>query len=474
MSNTYLAVYGHFYQPPREDPFTGAVPHEPGAAPYHDFNEKIYAECYEPNARAGNFERISFNIGPTLATWLERAHPDTYQAIIAADRTHYRRHGYGNALAQAYNHTILPLATAHEKRTQIAWGLADFRRRFGRDAEGMWLPETAVDMETLTLLAEQGIRYTVLAPWQADVPDGTLDPTEPYLVRLPHGGTITVFFYEAGLSGDVSFNSDMTSDATRFTADCLPHHLNADKARRGDPQLLLIATDGELYGHHKPFRDMFLTHLLTVDAQQYGFQPVSLARYLRLHPPTREIAIRDNTAWSCHHGVARWSVGCPCTEGGSAWKEPLRDALIELAAAADCVVGDRAALLLKQPWEAIDGSLAPRSSASSSREYWNAYARAAVELSRDDIAALDGLAQAFFTRQALMTSCAFFFEDLDRIEPRIVLANACKLLALIEEAAGVSLYEPFLTRLAAIHGADANLTARDLFDEVATRELRAA
>ena len=230
MTTTNLAVYGHFYQPPREDPFTGVIPVEPGASPYHDFNEKIYTECYEPNARVGNFERISFDLGPTVASWLETAHPETYATIIAADRTHFRRFGYGNALAQAYNHTILPLASFHEKSVQIAWGLADFRQRFGHDAEGMWLPETAVDLETLSLLAEHGVRYTVLAPWQAKRLDGTpIDPTEPYIVRLPQGRTITVFFYEEGLSGGVSFDWNLTSNATHFTANCLPQHLNATK-----------------------------------------------------------------------------------------------------------------------------------------------------------------------------------------------------------------------------------------------------
>jgi len=448
MTHSYLAVYGHFYQPPREDPFTGRIPREAEAAPYHDFNEKIHAECYRPNAQAGNFERISFNLGPTLATWLESAYPDTYTQIIAADRAHYRRFGYGNALAQAYNHTILPLATMHEKRTQISWGLQDFRRRFGHEAEGMWLPETAVDLETLGLLAEQGVRYTVLAPWQADLPEGQLDPTEPYLVRLPDGRSITVFFYQSILSGAVSFNEDMTSDATRFTADCLPHYLNQDKLARDEAQLVLIATDGELYGHHKPFRDMFLTHLLGVDAQQYGFEPVSLSRYLHLYPPTREVAIRENTSWSCHHGVARWATGCTCTDGDSSWKGPLRAALTDLAHAADTLIVERASLLLGQPWTAIDQSVLLQEGVLSNRAFWGVHARAAIRLSAEDIALLDSLAVAYAARQAMMTSCGFFFEDIDRIEPRIVLANARKVLVLVEEATGAALDEPFLAKLA--------------------------
>ncbi len=201
MANTthsYLCIHGHFYQPPREDPFTGRIPHEPGASPYDNFNEKITVECYRPNADLGNFDQISFDLGPTLAAWLEQAHPDVYRRIVEADRRAIERDGVGNALAQAYNHTILPLATARDKRTQIMWGLLDFFYRFGRRAEGMWLAETAVDVPTLDLLAEQGVGYTVLAPWQAAEP---IDPTEPYLVRLPSGRRITVFFYNGPLSG---------------------------------------------------------------------------------------------------------------------------------------------------------------------------------------------------------------------------------------------------------------------------------
>src|SRR5262245_42498871 len=244
----YLCVYGHFYQPPREDPFTQQVPHEPGAGHYDNFNEKITAECYRPNATAGAFERISFDLGPTLANWLAAHHPDVHQRIIDADRRHRERYGVGNALAQAYNHTILPLATPHDKRTQIHWGLTDFAQRFGHPAEGMWLAETAVDLETLDVVAQAGVRYTVLAPWQAAEP---VDPTQPYLTRLPSGREIIVFFYNAPLSGAVSFDHDATSNADRFASSSLLRQLDAAKHERHAPQLITIASDGELYGHHQ-------------------------------------------------------------------------------------------------------------------------------------------------------------------------------------------------------------------------------
>src|ERR1700730_15125525 len=233
----YLCLHGHFYQPPREDPFTGVLPVETGAAPFANFNEKITSECYQPNLEEGNFEAISYDMGPTLAAWLERTHPAVYNGIIEADRLHMRRYGVGNAMAQAYNHTILPLATARDKRTQIMWGLQDFRYRYGHDAHGMWLAETAVDTETLDIMAQCGITYTVLAPWQAAT---SIDPTEPYSVPLRDGRSMTVFFYNAPLSGGVSFDWNTTNDANIFAASYLPGHLGQSKRHAGEPQLVII------------------------------------------------------------------------------------------------------------------------------------------------------------------------------------------------------------------------------------------
>src|SRR5579859_1330778 len=210
---TAICIHGHFYQPPRFDPFTGIIPEECGAAPHANYNEKITAECYRPNAELGNFDAMSFDLGPTLAAWLEKAHPDVHDRIIEADRRHMERFGVGNALAQAYNHTILPLASSRDKRTQILWGLSDFRHRYGHEASGVWLAETAIDLESLDLLAQNGITHTVLAGWQAGT---SIDPSEPYLVRLPWGGrTITVFFYH-NCSGGVSFDQDLTINADSF------------------------------------------------------------------------------------------------------------------------------------------------------------------------------------------------------------------------------------------------------------------
>src|SRR2546427_6637728 len=354
LAPVYLCLHGHFYQPPRDDPFTNQVPIEPAATPYANFNEKITTECYRPNAEAGNFDAINFDVGPTLASWLEDTHPDVYQRIIDADKKHKANFGVGNAMAQAYNHTILPLAKTRDKRTQILWGLSDFRHHYGRDATGMWLAETAVDIECLDLLAQCGITYTVLAPWQAAT---NIDTTEPYLVRLSGGRSITVFFYNAPLSGGVSFDWNTTSNADLFATSYLPGHLVKSKQEAGEAQLLLIATDGELYGHHKPWRDKFLSHLVQSGAPGYGFEVCTLERYLQMYPATQEVELRVPSAWSCGHGVARWDTGCECTEGDSSVKGELRRALNNLAAHGDQLFEQYAGEALRDPWAARNAYL---------------------------------------------------------------------------------------------------------------------
>jgi alpha-amylase/alpha-mannosidase (GH57 family) len=353
-THCYLCVYGHFYQPPRYDPFTGQIPHEYGAEPYPNFNEKITAECYRPNAVADNFAAISFDIGPTLAVWLEQAHPDVAARIIAADQVHAARYGVGNALAQPYIHSILPLATLRDRRTLIRWGLADFAHHYRHPAEGMWLPETAVDLATLDVLAEQRIRYTVLAPWQATAP---VDPTEPYIVRLPSGRSITVFFYQDGLSGGVAFDDALTSNADRFAAENLARAVNGEKAAHARDQLILLASDGEHYGHHKPWRDQFLRHLLRSAAQDQGFTVTTLGRYLLDHSAMREVVLRDPSSWSCSHGVARRSTGCTCTTGDASWKPALRRSFDRLAARLDACYEQQTENTLRDPWEARDDAL---------------------------------------------------------------------------------------------------------------------
>ncbi|HEX6819381.1 MAG TPA: DUF3536 domain-containing protein [Ktedonobacterales bacterium] len=460
-THSFVCLHGHFYQPPRDDPFTGAVPPEPGASPYENFNEKITVECYRPNAKEGNFRAISFDLGPTLAAWLEQQHPDTYAEIIAADRWNVEQYGVGNALAQAYNHTILPLASTRDKETQIAWGLADFAHRFGRAAEGMWLAETAVDLETLDIMARQGVQYTVLAPWQSAEP---VDPTQPYLVRLPSGRTITVFFYNGPLSGGVSFDWETTSNADNFAASYLPHHLNPAKLERGEDQLVVVATDGELYGHHKPWRDRFLAHLVSTGAQSFGFEVVSLGRYLRDHPATVEVSVRVPSAWSCAHGVARWSTGCECTEGDSTWKPTLRRALDHLADRLNEIFEQTSAQTLLDPWAARNAYLSLRNDWMTGDEFWTTYGRNdGRPVSQSQEQATEALLEAQYYGQCMYTSCGFFFEDLDRIEPRNDIAFARRAISLVWLATGIDLESAFVADLAETRSQRTGKSGADLY-----------
>ena len=457
----YLCLYGHFYQPPREDPFTNVLPVEPGATPFANYNEKITVECYRPNAEAGNFAAISYDLGPTLASWLEEAHPDVYRRIIDADRFHMMRYGVGNALAQVYNHIIMPLATARDKRTQIVWGLSDFRHRYGHDAHGMWLSETAVDFETLDLLAQHGVTYTVLAPWQAI---GLIDPSEPYLVRLRDGRSITVFFYNAPLSGGVSFDWDTTSNADLFAASYLPGHLVQSKLDAGEAQLILIATDGELYGHHKPWRDKFLSHLIQHGAPEYGFEICTLERYMLMHRATQEIELRAPSAWSCGHGVARWSTGCECTEGDSSWKAALRRALDNLAMRGDQLFERYAGEILSDPWAARDAYLPVRNGWETVESFWARYGK--QQRAPDDVRQAKRtmlLLEAQYYQQYSFTSCGFFFEDLDRIEPRNDIAFARRAMSLIWQALGIDLQRDFLKDLQAAVSWRTRLSGADLY-----------
>ncbi|HLZ81339.1 MAG TPA: DUF3536 domain-containing protein [Ktedonobacteraceae bacterium] len=460
----YLCLHGHFYQPPRENPFTGIVPVEPDATPYANFNEKITEECYRPNADAGNFAFISYDLGPTLAAWLEGAHPEVYRKIIAADSEHRQRYGVGNALAQAYNHTILPLANSRDKNTQILWGLQDFRHRYGYDARGMWLAETAVDLESLDLLAQHGVVYTVLAPWQAATP---VDPTEPYIVRLFGGRSITVFFYNAPLSGGVSFDWNTTSNADLFATSYLPGQLVTSKREAGEAQLLIIATDGELYGHHKPWRDKFMSHLIQAGAPAYGFEVCTLERYLRMYPATKEVELRVPSAWSCGHGVARWDSGCECTEGDSSWKGELRRAFEKLAGRGDQLFEQYAGEVLIDPWAARNAYLELRNGWVMPESFWAQYGKENRLVEQPGVAERTRLLlEAQYYHQYSFTSCGFFFENLDRIEPRNDIAFARRAISLTWQALGIDLQRDFLADLARIECWRTGLTGFDLYRQL--------
>jgi alpha-amylase/alpha-mannosidase (GH57 family) len=436
MTNKAVCIHGHFYQPPREDPLTGQIPREPGAEPFSNWNERILAHCYRPNASVGNFERISFNIGPTLAKWMDDRHPDVLEKIIEQDQRNMDRYGVGNAIAQPYHHTILPLATREDKETQVRWGIMDFKTRFGHAPMGMWLPETAVDTETLEVLAENGIQFTILAPWQAESDD--LDVTKPYFVSLPEGKWITVFFYTQDLSTRISFDPAATSNADIFTKNLLVPKYGLNHNGQSVPELFTIASDGELYGHHQSFRDKFLQRLTTGAVKEYGIDLTFPALWLKDHPAVDIMSIYPNTSWSCSHGVERWRAECGCTPNGG-WKAPLRQAFDRIARAVD----EQYLAVLRHfpgnPWElrnaygvVLSGVMKDATLIESALQ---------VPLSQNEMQKIQILLAAQFERQRLYTSCAWFFDDFGRIEPQNNVAYAAQAVWLTYLATGVDLSE---------------------------------
>ena len=349
----YLCIHGHFYQPPRENPWLEAIEIQDSAHPYHDWNERITAECCAPNSASrildgeghimdivSNYAKMSFNIGPTVLSWMEKYSPEIYQAILEADRMSIEwRSGHGSAIAQVYNHLIMPLANKRDKRTQVLWGIKDFEYRFKRFPEGMWLSETAVDIETLEVLAECGIKFTILAPHQAlkvrkigtgkwkDVSGGRIDPTRSYLCRLPSGRRINIFFYDGPISQAVAFERLLNKGE-----DFANRLLSGFSEVREWPQILNIATDGESYGHHHKFGDMALAYALNYIESNGIARLTNYGEHLEKQPPTHEAEIIENTSWSCMHGIERWRSNCGCNSGGHSdwnqeWRAPLREAL---------------------------------------------------------------------------------------------------------------------------------------------------
>jgi len=447
MSDRFLAFHGHFYQPPREDPFTGQIPREPGAEPYHDFNEKITAECYRANAMLGNFELISFNVGPTLASWLDKYSHETYDRIVQADRDS------GNAIAQSAHHTILPLARRRDKIAQVAWGIASFEHRFGRKPSGMWMPETAVDYETLEALAVAGLTFTVLSDEQ--VTGDTGGRAGPYRVKLGAGRSIAVFVRDRFSSNQLSFDMDKFSNTKAWAEQAL--------ASRG-PGLVLIAADGETFGHHCRAGEHFLHNVLLRDAPAMGFQITSLTQYLADHPPQTEVELREMTSWSCMHGVARWVTGCECTPGDGRWKGALRRALDNLSGEIDLVYTAEARAASANPWPLRDAYIAVVLGQMDSLAFLAAQGLGNLPAPLAD--RLLKLLQAEFYRQRMYASCAFYFEELTRAEPRFAIANAARAVTLVKEATGEDLSRGFRRDLSVALSSRVNATAADLYDAI--------
>jgi alpha-amylase/alpha-mannosidase (GH57 family) len=455
--NRHLCIHGHFYQPPRENPWLEAIELQDSAAPYHDWNERVTAECYAPNSAArildsegriakivSNYSSISFNFGPTLLSWMKDAAPETYQAILEADRASLQRFsGHGSALAQCYNHMIMPLANARDKLTQIVWGIEDFRFRFGRDPEGMWLPETAVDLETLDLLAQHGIEFTILAPSQAKIADGVdvsgqrIDPARAYRQKLPSGRAINLLFYDGPISRAVAFER-LLSDGGRFAQ----RLLDAFSEQRAGPQLAHIATDGETYGHHHAFGDMALAYALDHIESKGLAKVTNYGEFLEKYPAEHDVEILENTAWSCVHGIGRWNSNCGCNSGGrpdwnQAWRAPLREALDWLRDEIAPRYEKMARRFFKDPWAARNNYIHVILDRSpDSRERF-----AAANFRRKNVKAADRVIVwklLEMQRHAMLmyTSCGWFFDDLSGIETVQVIQYAARAVQLAEELFG--------------------------------------
>jgi alpha-amylase/alpha-mannosidase (GH57 family) len=469
----YICIHGHFYQPPRENPWLEAVELQDSAYPYHDWNERISAECYAPNFAArilnggghierivNNYSRISFNFGPTLLSWLEEKSSDVYQAILTADRESRRIFsGHGSALAQAYNHMILPLANSRDKETQVIWGIHDFERRFGRRPEGMWLPETAVDLETLGVLAKHGIRFTVLAPYQArrvralgkrawrDVTGGRIDPSRPYKLVLGTGRSIDLFFYDGPISRAVAFEGILQKG--EYLADRL---LGAFVGSRSWPQIVHIATDGETYGHHQPHGDMALAYAIHYIERNQLARLTNYAEYLSRHTPSHQVQIYENTSWSCVHGVERWRSDCGCNSGMHAgwhqrWRGPLREALDWLRDAMSGRFELRGAALLKDPWAARNEYIEVILDRSDGNADAFLARHATHPLSAEERVRALKLLELQRHAMLMYTSCGWFFDEVSGLESVQVLQYAGRVLQLNREVFGDDLEPGFLDRL---------------------------
>jgi alpha-amylase/alpha-mannosidase (GH57 family) len=434
-----IVVHGHFYQPPRENPWTGRIDAQPSAAPAHDWNERVHAECYRPNAFVtipteqgdrvvNNFERLSFNLGPTLLAWMEKADPETYGRIIEADRSSAHRLGHGNAIAQAFHHTILPLSPLRDVRTEVRWGLADFRYRFGRDPEGMWLPETAASDDVLGVLIEEGVRFTILAPGQSP---GAVDTRIPhrYLHRDGSGRSLALFFYDGDIAHSIAFEKAGSS------ADGFIHLF---ESRSGDGNHLIhAATDGETYGHHHVFTELGLAYALFVEAERRGIEVTNYGAYLEDHPPHDDVRVRsgEGSSWSCAHGVGRWKRDCGCSTGGEpgwnqSWRGPLRAALDIVRDAADEVFQRLGAALFKDPWEARDHYV----DVVIGRSEWDELIDREASGPLDDAAkkTARALLELQESSMSMFTSCGWFFNDIGGIETIQILRYAARTLDLME------------------------------------------
>jgi hypothetical protein len=472
VTEKWVCIHGHFYQPPRENPWLEAVEAQPSAHPYHDWNQRITAECYRPNAAArvvdsanqiiqivDNYQRMSFNVGPTLMSWLATNEPDVHDALVAADRASVARFGgHGSAMAQCYSHMIMPLASPRDRATQVRWGIVDFKHRFGRAPEGMWLPECAADTASLEALAAEGILFTVLAPNQAKAwraPGGAwkttaVEPGRAYRCALPSGRSIDLFFYDGQTAQAVAFER-LLSDGHQIIA----RMTNRPALDGKDPTLCHIATDGETYGHHHRYGDMALAWALQQVEQGWnGTRLTNYAQFRAAVPATWEVMLAENSSWSCAHGIERWRSNCGCNSGGKpgwsqAWRRPLREAFDWLRDQADATLDRVGRTVFRDPWaarEAYIEVLLERSQAARDR-----FLAAHGSHRLDAAERVRALQLMEMTRHAMLmyTSCGWFFDDLAGIETVQCLQYAARTSELVEAAGGPRVEPALVDRLSA-------------------------
>lgn len=428
MGRKFFCVHGHFYQPPRADPIIRTIPDEPGASPFRNWNERIFHDCYKPNAELGNFAAISLNIGPTLAEWISKEHANTWGKIVDQLRLSHKNEP-PNIMAQPFHHTILPLAKRMDKITQVRWGIHAFEIHFGEKPVGMWLPETAVNRKTLEVLSDHGIKFTILAPWQ--VQSSNLDSREPYLVKLSRDRSMIVFLYDKDLSTRISFESEVTRNADHFAEKFLLNKYSSSNP--DDDELILVASDGELYGHHKPFREKFLSYLISTSLKKYGIEPTYPAKWLEENSPTKYVKILENTSWSCEHGVQRWKGPCGCSQNGE-WKAGLRNALDSIADKLDQIFFDFCKPWVDAPWEMRHNYIQVFQHQIDHQDFIKK--QASVKPEREILRKVEMLLRSQLHRQEMFASCAWFFDDFERIEPQNAVRYAAQAIWLSDSATG--------------------------------------
>jgi alpha-amylase/alpha-mannosidase (GH57 family) len=495
--NHFLCIHGHFYQPPRENPWLEEIEIQDSAHPYQDWNERITAECYYPNTSSrihdeqgriktilNNYSKISFNFGPTLFSWLERKAPEVYHAILEADKESMKFFsGHGSAIAQVYNHMIMPLANERDKRTQVLWGIEDFQYRFKREPEGMWLAETAVDVPTLEILAECGIKFTILSPYQAarvrqigsqnwqDVSNGSVETKHTYLCVLPSGRSISLFFYDGQLARDVAFG-DLLKDGARFT-----QRIKGSFKQEDWPQLVHVATDGETYGHHHKFGNMALSFLLNNIDKDKQVNLTNYGEFLEKFSPKLEAEIRPNTSWSCDHGVERWRSDCGCCIGGhpgwnQKWRKPLKEGMDYLRDKLAPLFEREMLPYVNDPWKMRDDFI--KVILDRDEKYTENFIKNFAKHDLDQKEKVKILSLLEMQRHAMLmyTSCGWFFDDIAGIEPMQTLEYAARAIQLAKEITGVDLENDYLNILERAVSNDPQMgTGKDIYKKYIIPEM---